>query len=320
MKSTLQILPLHQDHLDEAAQLFVQNFKKLRQSVPALPPDMEAPQQVRKMLSHLIGASDGLAAVENGQLKGYLGWWLVDGFRNTRRKAAYCPVWAHAADPQALESVYRALYREAASLWHTAGCQVHALTLLANDKAAERFWFWNGFGMLVVDAIRGVHPVGASVPKKLDIRRAEMEDAEAIAALEVEHWGHYAQPPTLMAPQTPEDAAAYRNFLNNPHNSVWLALDRGKAVAYMRFEAQSFGAAEIVRSKKTTAITAAYTQPAYRGRGAAPAMLEAALEHYRSLGYKHCSVDYESINPEASSFWQKYFTAVCFSLSRHPEV
>lgn len=320
MKAKLQIISFREDHLDEAAQLFIQNFKKLRQSVPALPPGMEDPQAVAKRIAELMAASPGLAAVENGQLKGYLGWWLIEGFRNTPRKAAYCPVYAHAADPQALEPVYMALYREAASRWHAAGCQVHVLTLLANDKAAERFWFWNGFGMLVVDAIRDIQPVGASAPKKLDIRRAEMEDAETIAALEVEHWRHYAQPPTLMAPQAPQDAAAYRNFLSDPHNSVWLALDGEKAVAYMRFEAQSFGAAEIVRSDTTTAITAAYTQPAFRGRGAAPALLEAALQHYRALGYERCSVDFESINPEASAFWLRYFSPVCFSVNRHPEV
>jgi ribosomal protein S18 acetylase RimI-like enzyme len=197
---------------------------------------------------------------------------------------------------------------------------VHALTLLANDKAAEWFWFWNGFGMLVVDAIRGIQPLQVAYPHKLEIRRAGIEDAGAIAELEVEHWAHYAQPPTLMAPQTPEDAVSYRKFLSQPHNSVWLVCDGKAAVGYMRFETQSFGATEIVRSEKTTAITAAYTQPAYRGQGAAPALLDAALQHYGALGYERCSVDFESINPEASNFWLKYFTPVCFSLNRHPEV
>lgn len=320
MKEKLRIIPFREDLLEEAAGLFVTNYKALRQAVPVLPPNMEDSQAVAKMLAELMKISPGLAAVENGRLKGYLGWWLIDGFRNTRRKAAYCPVWAHAAEAQALESIYSALYREAAGQWHAAGCQVHALTLLANDKAAERFWFWNGFGMLVVDAIRSIQPLQVVYPQKLEIRRAGIEDAGAIATLEVEHWAHYAQPPTLMAPQTPEDAAGYRNFLGDPQNSVWLACAGSEVVGYMRFEAQSFGAVEIVRSEKTTAITAAYTRPPYRGQGAAPALLDAALRHYGALGYERCSVDFESINPEAAYFWLKTFTPVCFSLNRHPEL
>jgi GNAT superfamily N-acetyltransferase len=320
MKEKLQIIPFREEFLGEAAALFIASYEAQRQAVPVLPPDLEDAHAVAKLIAELMQVSPGLAAVENGRLQGYMGWWLIDGFRNTPRKGAYCPEWAHAADPQALDYIYKALYREAASLWHAAGCQVHALTLLANDKAAERFWFWNGFGMIVVDAIRSIQPVGAPAPERLEIRRAEIEDAEAIAALEIEHWQHYLQPPTLMAPQTPEDAASYRIFLSDPHNSVWLALDEGEAVSYMRFEWRSFGAAEIVRSDTTTAITAAFTRPGYRGRGAAPAMLEAALQNYRELGYERCSVDFESINPEARIFWQKYFQTVCISVNRHPEV
>jgi GNAT superfamily N-acetyltransferase len=123
-----------------------------------------------------------------------------------------------------------------------------------------------------------------------------------------------------MVAQQGDDAAAFANLLNNPANSVWLALMAGKPVGYMRFEGSSFGAASVVGAETTVAITGAYTRPAYRGKGAAVALLDAALQTYAAQGFARCSVDFESFNPEAAAFWMKYFEPVCFSLLRVPEL
>lgn len=320
MKLECQVIPFREEFLSEAAALFIANYKIQRQAVPILPDMMEEPERVVSMLKDLFQATQGIAAVENGRLTGYMGWFLIDGFRNTDRKGAYCPEWGHAVDEGSAASTYLAMYRAAAGLWHSAGCQVHALTLLANDKAAERFWFWNGFGTIVVDAIRSMQPLGVLPSKSMTIRRAELEDAEAVAILEVEHMRHYAEPPTLMSPQTPEDATAYRKFLSHPRKSVWLALDGKEPAGYMRFEEKSFGAANIVESETTIAIDAAYTRPQCRGQRAAACMLEAGVKYYQAMGYERCSVDFESINPEASLFWMKYFEPVCISVNRQPEI
>jgi len=60
-------------------------------------------------------------------------------------------------------------------------------------------------------------------------------------------------------------------------------------------------------------------RPEYRGRGAAPALLDAALRDYAARGFERCAVDFESFNPEAASFWVNYFKPVCYSLMRVPE-
>src|SRR5688500_5675175 len=126
----LEIRPCQPDDLPEMAALFVENFKHLRGSVPILPNLMEDPHYVVEMLPHL----PGIAAREGDQVVGYLGWYLVDAFRWTARKGAYCPEWGHGAADAA---IYRALYRAAAEQWAAAGCEVHAVSLLANDQAAR---------------------------------------------------------------------------------------------------------------------------------------------------------------------------------------
>ena len=320
MRNEIQIIPFREEFLGEAAALFSANYRKQRQATPILPEGMEEPRGVTDRLRNLLHHTPGMVAVQNGRLVGYMGWYLIDHFRNMDRKGAYCPEWGHAVVEGAAGSIYQAICREAAAQWRKDGCQAYAITLLADDQPAERFWFWNGFGMIVVDAIRSITPVNIPNPSSLFIRTAQIDDAEVIAMLEAEHYRHYSEPPISMAPQPSEDAAAYRKFLSQPHNNVWLAWEGSKPAGYMRFESRTFGAADIVQSETTIAISAAYTRPEYRGQKAAPAMLEAGLRYYAEKGYERCSVDFESINPEASYFWMKYFEPVCISLMRLAEV
>jgi GNAT superfamily N-acetyltransferase len=315
----IEILPLEPKHLTAAAGLFVDSYRELRRHFPALPDALAEPEAIMTRLEKRAGAGQAIAALQNGALVGYLAWFEIDSFRAASRKAGYCPEWAHAAQAGS-PGVIRALYREAARRWLQAGCNTHAISLLAHETRAIETWFWNGFGLSVVDAIRPLEALGVPVPAGFQFRPADLSDAEDLAKIEAEHWQHYSQPPVLMETHAPDDAAAFRKFLSDPCNSAWLAETPRGLAAYLRFESSSFGAASIVQGTGTVAITGAFTRPAYRGQGATPALLDAAIHSYRARGFERCSVDFESFNPEAASFWPKYFDPVCLSLIRVPEV
>jgi GNAT superfamily N-acetyltransferase len=319
----MEIVPLIPQHLPAAAALFAENFHSQRIAVPALPETMEDPAVCIDLLSRLTGSETGapraLAALKDDRLVGYLGWFIFDRFRGADDRAAYCPVWAHATVPANRRKIYTRLYKAAAQHWTAAGCPRHTLTLLAADDVARETWFWNGFGLLVVDAVRWLTPLNIQPPTDIRIRKASVDDAPVLAELESIHWKHYSQPPVLMAPNEPDDAQALRALLAQPQNSVWLAEDAGRPVAFLRFEASSEGAAEIVRSETTTAITGAFVRPEHRGRRIMPALLSAGLDEARAHGLTRCAVDFESFNPEAAAFWPRYFDPVCFSLSRRVE-
>ncbi len=312
----MEITGYKPDYLPDMAALFVQNFKTLRQSVPHLPDALEAPDQVVALLRDRLGSCPGVVVLEAGRLTGYMLWYIVDAFRGTERIGAYIPEWGHAAVDA---TVYRAMYRAAAIHWREAGCGVHAISLLAHDDAGVRTWFWNGFGLAVVDAIRSIQPLDFPPPPGIEIRKATAADIDALAALEVEHAQHYADPPIQMAAYEPKDAAALEAFISEPHNSLWLALDGQTYAGYMRFEPNGDGAVAIVDAPDQIANTGAFVRPAYRGRRTAPALLDAALRDYAAQGFARCSVDFESFNPEAANFWLRYFSPVCFSLTRIPE-
>ena len=315
----MDVVPFKPDYADDLAAMFVLNYLALRAAVPALPDRMGDPQHVAEMLASTFDSSSSVVAIQSGQSVGCLSWFLVDGFRGTERKAAYCPEWGHAAVSESRRQIYNALYRAAATQWAAASCHVHAITLLAHDKAAETTWFWNGFGLTVVDAIRAMEPLESITPTPLTIRKATLDDVETLSQLEREHWQHYTQAPVLMDAYSPQKPAELADFLCIPESSIWLVLDGKDYAGYMRFDADSSECATVVRSDNGVAITGAFIRPAYRRLGAASAMLNAALQDYSAQNAERCGVDFESFNPEAAAFWLRYFQPVCYSLLRVPE-
>jgi ribosomal protein S18 acetylase RimI-like enzyme len=315
----MQILPMNAGHLSAAAEIFARNFQKQRQLVPSLPDRFENPEEVSLRLSRMLQDHSGIAAVCGDQLAGYLMWFSIDNFRNAKRRAAYCPVWAHGAAAGQEKAAYQALYRAASAQWAADGCEVHAITLLSGEKATVDTWFWSGFGLAVVDAVRPIAPLAAAVPAGVILRKADGSDAHFLADLEAEHWRHYLEAPIFMNPSPPSTAVEFVELINTPGSSAWLAFTENRPVGYLRLEPSSQGASEVVAADTTVSITGAYVTPQQRGRKIAPALLDAALKDYAAQGYQACSVDFESFNPEAASFWTRYFEPVCYSLMRIPE-
>ena len=122
-----------------------------------------------------------------------------------------------------------------------------------------------------------------------------------------------------MAVDPPADASTLRAFLSEPVAGYWLAFRDGDPVGFLRFETTVEGASDVVRSGTTVAISGAFVRPAHRELGVATTLLDAALRDYAGRGFTRCSVDFESYNPEATSFWLRYFDPVCYSMVRFPE-
>jgi len=318
----MEIIPFEANHIPDAAAMFAAGFKQQRQALPILPEKMENPANLTGMLEWLMGQQTGVAAVEDGKLVGYLGWMLADKFRETQRKGAYCPEWGHAAVGRNRAAVYRAMYRAASSLWVEAGVQVHAITLLAYDTDAVNTWFWNGFGLTVVDAVRALseplrpEPV---LPAGYSVRKAGLNDTELLAVIEAEHGRHYAKPPTLMVPHQPDTAEIFDQFIRTQPNSVWMGFSGGELAGYIRFEENLNGGAQVVQGAGVIGITGAYVRPKFRGAGLASVLLNSAVRDYHAQGFTCCSVDFESFNPEAAAFWTRYFTPAALSVIRVPK-
>ena len=74
---TLEIVPLQETHLDDAAELFTVRYRRQRAQVPPLPPRYEEASVIRPMLRDIAGRGPGVVAIRGGRhLVGHV---TVDG-------------------------------------------------------------------------------------------------------------------------------------------------------------------------------------------------------------------------------------------------
>lgn len=315
----MQIVSFRTDYIPEAVALFLDTLHRQRLIAPMMPEQMEDSARVSAMLEDLFHTCTGVMALDDERLTGYIGWFTVDNFRDTDRQGAYVPAWGHACVEHGKMAIYRALYRAAAEQWAAAGCQVHAITLFAHDHIAEQAWFWSGFGLTGVDAIRPMSPLDVSYPTTVHIRKATPDDAQVLAELDAEHVQHYSRSPIFMPLRVGSSTAEHVLFLSRPNNSIWLALDGAVPAGFMRFDGTDVTGAAIGYTDDAVSITGAYVRASYRGRRIGAALLDAALRDYQARSFPYCLVDFEAFNLEAAAFWTKYFDLVCLSVVRVPE-
>jgi GNAT superfamily N-acetyltransferase len=71
-----------------------------------------------------------------------------------------------------------------------------------------------------------------------------------------------------------------------------------------------------VHGPLTLAIDGLFVERSWRGRGAARALLAAMAVYAKASGAELVSVDCETSNPEAFSFWPRFFTPLAWGFER----
>lgn len=303
------ITGLQAEHLEEAAALVAARYRALRRGVPHLPPRYEETDTIAGMLGDL-GEAAGVAAWQAGRLVGFLAGFVLPDLLGQR--SFYSPEWANGTQPGNSRRIYEAMYQQAAAQWLAAGCAVHAVTLMVNDREGVEGWQWLGFGLSNVDGVRDLSPLPGS-RADAGVRQAGRKDAGEVTALGRALEQHMAAPPAFWIHEV-EDYCAW---LEQPDHIAWLAYEGGEAVGCLGLELGHAGGCAIVQDEKTTGIVLAYTRQEVRCRGITGTLVNHALAWARERGYERCAADWEAMNPPANRFWSKRFDPVCYSLIRH---
>lgn len=286
-----------------AARLVARRVRALRERVPVVPAGWEAPGAWEPRIAALVSDGVALAAREGDRLVGFMAAELDPGYAR-----AFVPEWASATVP-AGRRILEALYGASAARWVAEGLRAHVIGTLgghADDAAALD---WLGFGVIVVDAVRGVEPLpetGAAVT----VRRATVDDLDAVAGLEEGLRRHLLASPVFLVLPPPSTREEHRSRLVDPTLVTLLAEEDGVAVAHLRIGPCGEDVATVVRDPGTASITGAFTLADRRGAGVATTLLEAGLAWARLEGYARCAVDFESANLEAARFWVRWFQPV----------
>ena len=311
---SLAIVPLGEEHLEDAAALTCRRYRGLRELVPLLPSRYGDVLTLLPLLHDIAAAGPGVAAIRRGRLVGFLAGWLLPSFRG--RRAAFSPEWANGAGAEGGRRIYEEMYTYLSAAWVEKGTHTHLISTLANDSDCMSVFHWLGFGMIAADAVRGLEPI-AGVTGDGRVRRGGLGDIEAAMALSEALEQHMASAPTFLAHDEPRDRQHYEAWLANPANALWLACHGAEAVAFMTLGPASTDACTIIQDDKTASIVAAFASESVRGQGIAAALLNWALEWARGEGYERCAVDFEPMNPWAAHFWLKHFQAVGYTLVRY---
>lgn len=312
----LHVVPLTHDHLRAAADLMGRRYRRLRGTIPQLPPRYEDTAVLTPMLERIVGCAAGVAAMEGERLVGFIAGVVIPEFKG--RRAVLSPEWANAALPEGeggdTRAIYERMYAAVAGAWAAAGCSCHLIGQFPDDADALDGWFHQGFGLLCIDGVRDLSmPDVPSAP--LEVRRAGPADVAAVTDLSRGLSDHGRASPIFLDGH-PEDEAAWAAQLADDERVVYLALASGTPLAYMRIGPASDEACGIIMDEGTASITGAYAVPDARRRGVASALLRACLGWAAEAGYARCAVDWESANIEGNRFWRRHFSPVCYSLMR----
>jgi GNAT superfamily N-acetyltransferase len=310
----LKAISLSEEHLEDAALLVSNRYQRLRQQVPHLPHRYADVTRLLPLLQKILNASSvGVALIRAGRLVGFLTGWQMPSFRGQR--SIYSPEWANAADLEDSERIYEEMYSHLAAAWVADQYIAHYISLFPNDVDALRAWHWMGFGMISVDALRGVDSVKDS-DLNVHIRRAELQDIQQVMKLHEALWQYEKGTPIFLL--TPKrDRSYYEEWLQNPNKVVWLAYWKDEPVALMRLGPADDDVCTIIVDKKTTSIYAAFAKEEIRRKGIATTLLDHALKSAQASGYERCAVSFEPMNLLGTRFWLKYFKPVCISVFRH---
>ncbi len=309
----MEIIPFSDNHLKDAAVLVAARYRAERDLNESLSARFEDTDAVLPLLKDYTNGQVGIAAIRERRLIGFLIGLRITG----GTKIAYVPDWGHAAPSTDRQEIYRAMYANLARRWVADECFSHAITLLAHEREVMDAWFSLGFGMVEIDALRGVSPIeGESA--EVEIRRAGPEDIDLVLALRVALQRHIATAPVFIPLIIRRGRKHYEQWLPDSTNALWLAYRDGDAVAFIELEpASRLGVVMPFFNETTVTITGAFTREDMRQRGIGTSLLSHSLEWARSAGYKRCAVEFESTNIIGSSFWLKHFQPACYSLARH---
>lgn len=292
--------------------LVMESYRRERARTAVLP--LVDPVCIIKPIERLIEAGNGMVAVRDRALLGFMAavrapslFGTVDG--------AYCPLWGHAMAEGIDKAVWQELYNRAADLWTSRKMYTHAITVFAGEMGLRDSLVYNGFGMRCADAIREAGSIRKDrSDEAIRILESEPRFYECAAEIHRKHNEYYRQSPMFM-PNADEDPIREQEEWNSGDKChEWLAFRGAKPIGIMRLGPQ--GENFVSRQPSVLNIKGAYVIEDERAAGVATSLLATADSWAKGHGYPLLGVDYETINPLGSGYWERYFTPYTYSLVR----
>jgi len=308
---------LQKNNIEEIAKIISDNYKKAKLTLPLLSENFENAEMHVKMLERYIDSDEFIIAVDGEKVAGFISGFSINNFKGTAKGVLSIPALHGIAEGYDKDYLYPELYRRACQMWVNSECYTHGVMVYVNDKDTIDTWMLNGFGMLVIDAVRPLEII--TLPKIEDnivIRKAEEADLHQLAALFQGLDSHLASPPIYLYNHRSENYVdKYSEWLKIEGNLLWVAELDKKIIGFIKTNTTEINMDEL-QDGATMGVSGAYVLPEYRGNHIMARLLNVATEWAIESGIKRCATDFETTNIEGRRFWLKHFTPYCYSMIR----
>ncbi|MBN1983420.1 MAG: GNAT family N-acetyltransferase, partial [Chitinivibrionales bacterium] len=216
--------------------------------------------------------------------------------------------------------IHQTLYRDCAVRWKEAGATVHAVSAYACDREFLEAFSLTGFGKIMFDGAVEMSvftKMFSEVDRKtFTVRRATPADAGLLSTLDSQLAAHVEASPVFLPSPTYCDPDQWREWLSLADTRAWIVFSEGVESGFLKAQVPQDDVSDAVKDNATIAINGLYMRPQMRGRGMAQALCAALADSCRGDPFTRVSVDCETMNIEAYSFWTRWFKPVAYTLER----
>jgi len=315
------------DYVEKALELLRLEYEREGQITPFLPEFTQTADKTGE-LQWFAGDKLGFCAVKDDELLGFFCYYPpFKGVYNTVTEfGSWSPLHAHAIkemDEKQTEAVWSRLVQAAMDRANKEGSNYHSVTLFRHEIILKEILSMYGFGYRCADALLDVKAYQPSLPEmseEVTIRQTCEDDFPALRTLRRELSYHLAKSPCfcihnenqfqeyIKERETSEELVTFG--LYNSDDQLIGLIDTNEE------DGENF----ISQGQPILNISGMYLSDAYRGKGLAQLLVNAAVDEAKNLGKPLLGVDYETMNPTARGFWEKYFTPYTISLVRRIDV
>lgn len=311
-KMTIKITSIEEKYLDQLVEIVIDSYKSERKAIPYLPLEENYEAEIKRYLKDLINNGTGVVAIENNEIIGFLAGYKIEEFWG-KCKGIYSPDFGHGVKNKNKKRIYQLLYENAAKKWVEEDYTHHAFTIYAHQKNIIDTFFWLGFGLRCIDAIRKVKFL-KNINSEVRVKKITGNKISKLAEIQGELHNYFKNSPIFMPVGKQNPELYLSKWIKNKNRHIWAAYYNDKIVGFIKIEPE--GERIITKSKKMMNITGAYVKNNYRKLKIGVTLLNEVQEWLFTNNYSLCGVDYESFNISGSNFWNNFFTPYTYSLVR----
>lgn len=169
-----------EEHMEEAINIAMSNYKEERSFVTELPELNSFPE-----LKYFADNGLGVTAFEDGKMVGFLCCYepWKGAFDMYDSLGTFSPIHAHGALKENRVCIYQRMYESAAKLWAEKNIVAHGIALYAHDAEGIEAFFDYGFGKRCMDQIRLIESIGEINNSVVSFEELKLEDFVTIRDL-----------------------------------------------------------------------------------------------------------------------------------------